>query len=438
MYRRMQLVLVGLIAVVAVVATLGALVIVDRAVENAAREDIEAESRELLRYRKDFKVVSVADAIEFRSATGSSQPMLYLLTRADGSPVVGNLSAWPVNVPKTEGWYRFDIEQEGVEAGEVLARVFVFDDEFPVMVARRLSVYATLKNELIPLMVILIGGLSIVLVVFVVRSNERFRQRVAHMNGVLTMVGQGSLHERIHDSEVAGKDELADLACHINTALDENARLMTGLDAVSQTAAHEINRELSHLRDLAESNEQPDLVESADALLRLLGEILELSKIESSADALMTNVNLEDVVRNAVNLYEDAFDDAGTELVAETQAAIVLGQANLLTNAVANLLNNALRHASSNGRVVVAIEKEATSVTVSVSDDGEGAASEDIREILQRTRQGDVAGYGFGLRFVQAVSIRHGATLRLANTSPGFRVSLTFPTSIPTKQRGAR
>jgi len=429
MFQRMQLLLIGLIVAVAVTATVGALFVVDRAVENAARADIESEAREMLRYRKDFKVVSVADAIEFRSAPGSRQPMLYLLTRADSTPVVGNLSAWPRDLPITDGWYRFDIKEDGIEPGEVLANVFVFDGEFPVLIARRLSVYGALKGEFIPMMVGLIGVLSVALIIVVMRSNERFRQRISHMNGVLTKVGKGSLHERIHDSEVAVKDELADLARHINLALDENARLMTGLDAVSQTAAHEINKELSHLRDLAESNQQPELVESADALLRLLGEILELSKIESSADALMTNVNLEEVVQSAINLYEDAFDEAGTELVALIEPAVVLGQASLLTNAVANLLNNALRHASSNGRVVVAIERDADSATVSVADDGDGTESEDIREILRRTRQGHVAGYGFGLRFVQAVSIRHGAKLRLANSHPGFKVSLTFPTT---------
>lgn len=429
MFRRLHLLLAGLIVGTASVVTIAALFVVDRAVEGAARADIVSESRELLRYQKNFKVVSVADAIDFRISLGSDQPMLYLLTRADGSPVVGNLNAWPDNVPTMEGWYRFDLDQDDTEPGEVLANVFVFDGEFPVLVARRLSVYGALKSEFIPMMVALIGTLAIALIFIVIRSNQHFRRRVAHMNGVLTMVGEGSLHERIQDSEVAVQDELANLARHINTALDENARLMTGLDAVSQTAAHEINKELSHLRDLAESNQQSELVESADALLRLLGEILELSRIESSADALMTNVNLEEVVQSAINLYEDAFDEAGTELVAQIEPAVVLGQANLLTNAVANLLNNALRHAPSNGRVLVAIEKDAASATVSVTDDGDGTESEGIREILRLARQGNVAGYGFGLRFVQAVSIRHGAKLRLANSHPGFKVSLTFPTT---------
>ena len=422
----MHYILVGLIVATAAVTSIAAVMIVDRAVEEAAKVDIESELRELSRYQSDFKIVSIADAIDFRVVPGSQPSMLYLLVRGDGSQVVGNLAEWPPEVPKTAGWYRFELAESGGSSSDVLANVSVIDGEFPVLVGRHLSAYGALKSEFVPLVIVLVLVLSVALLLIVFRTSSLFRDRVTQMNSLLTRVGEGQLHERVAAAELARGDELAELARHINLALDENARLMTGLDAVSQTAAHEINKELSHLRDLAAANQQPELVASADALLQLLGEILELSKVESSTDAMMTNVDLAEVVESASGLYADAYADANVALVVDAQPVIVLGQSHLLTNAVANLLNNALRHSPAKGCVRVLVEAQENSVTLSVVDEGEGTESDDLREILQRTRQGQVAGYGFGLRFVQAVSIRHGAQMRIRNTSPGFKVSLIF------------
>ncbi len=426
MFRRMHYILVGLIVATAAGTSIAAVVIVDRAVEAAARTDIEAELRELSRYRSDFKIVSIADAIDFRVAPGSQPSMLYLLVRGDGSQVVGNLAEWPPEVPKTAGWYRFKLAEPGGSSSDILANVSLIDGAFPVLVGQRLSAYGALKREFVPLVIVLVLVLSVALLLIVFRTSALFRDRVTQMNSLLTRVGEGHLHERVAAAELARGDELAELARHINLALDENARLMTGLDAVSQTAAHEINKELSHLRDLAAANQQPELVASADALLQLLGEILELSRVESSTGAMMTNVDLAEVVESASSLYADAYADANVALVVDAPPVTVLGQSHLLTNAVANLLNNALRHSPLEGCVRVLIEVAADSVTLSVVDEGEGAESDDLREILRRTRQGQVAGYGFGLRFVQAVAIRHGAQMRISNTSPGFKVSMVF------------
>ncbi len=427
MFRKMHLMLVALVVLMSVVVLFGALFVVNRAVEKAVHKEIETEYQFLLRYQADFKVVSIADAIDYRISPMTDSSMIYLLQRSDGSEVVGNLPAWPETVPKSNGWYHFEINEKGKEAEEVLAKVIVYDDIFPVLVGRRLSVYSTLKQEFLPVMMVIIALLAAALTFLVFRSNRYFSQRVKSMNTVLSKVKAGQLNQRITAVETEKTDELAELSRHINTTLDENIRLMLGLEAVSQTSAHEINKELSHLRDLAQEKNQLELVASANSLLRLLSEILELSKIESSTDARMTKIDLKEIALSAAKLYQDAFDEANVELIIPTTSAVILGQSHLLTNAVANLLNNALKHTPVGGTVVISISAEDKLVRLSVTDTGEGTDSEDLAEILQYAQQGKVAGYGFGLRFVQAVSIRHGAKLQIENTSPGFKVSLTFP-----------
>jgi len=278
----------------------------------------------------------------------------------------------------------------------------------------------------------IIAGVLTLLVLFV---NRQFSRRVEQMNDVLSKVQNGMFNERIAEKEIRKKDELAELARCINRALDENTRLMMGLEAVSQTAAHEINKELSRLHELATKNDQLEMADSANALLILLREILELSKIESSTDTGMRGVNLCDVALMAAKLYQDAFDDAGLELIKPKNSAEILGQEHLLINAITNLLNNALKYAPAKSQVVISVSVDNGMAMISVSDSGEGADSDDLNTILQQAQHGKVAGYGFGLRFVQAVSIRHGAKLHIENTMPGFKVSLQFP-SIRTKNLG--
>ncbi len=82
MFRRLHLLLVGLIVGTASVVTIAALFVVDRAVEGAARADIVSESRELLRYQKNFKVVSVADAIDFRISLGAPVSQAPIMRKA--------------------------------------------------------------------------------------------------------------------------------------------------------------------------------------------------------------------------------------------------------------------------------------------------------------------------------------------------------------------
>lgn len=427
LFHRMHILLVVSILIATGIVTIGALYVVDRAVARVARADIEVEYQELVRYQSEYKVVSIADAIDFRLSLGGEHPTIYMLARNDGSVVVGSYARWPVDVPLQPGWYRFETEPGVNGQVEALAKIELFDNEFPVLVARKLSAYSSLRNEFLPYMLGSTTLFAVILFIVVFRSNRHFQQRIDEINTVLVEAGRGNLDARLDLSATLPADEITFLASQVNETLDENLRLIIGLETVSQTAAHEINKELSHLRDLAASSNQPELMASADELLKLLREILELSKIKSSTDTLMSHLDLATTVHAAVELYRDAFDEASVTLDVSVESIMVLGQSTLLINAVANLLSNALRHSPPRGCVALCVTREGDSATISVADQGPGTQSDDLREVLAQARKGKVAGYGFGLRFVQAVALRHGARLRLVNLRPGFQVRLTFP-----------
>ncbi len=446
LFRRVLFLNLALSFLLALAAVGAAYLAVGKAVEASARADIEAEIRILDQHGELHQGFGYANAINFRILPHEdakdldlsprdeivAQPSLsvYLLLRKDRSAVVGNLAKWPEDIPLESGWLRFDGAAAGAAPGAIIAKVKgVQRNRFFLIVGRRLATYDALYESFIPSMVLIaiaMAGVSALIISLVAR---RFASRVAVLNSVFAQVRGGAVDARVPASEVEQGDELGALAAEINTALDEISRLMVGLDAVSQTAAHELNKEIGRLQQLAINAGDDQIRSAADALLTLLREILELARIGSAPGHTMQHINLAECVDDAVSLYQDAFDQKGVTLSVSTPASdsTILGRAPLLTNLVANLLSNALKHTPENGSVTVTVSGDSASVTLSVSDTGPGTDSENIAELVARGARGPVAGYGFGLRFVQAVAIRHGARVKLRNGRPGLSVNVVFP-----------
>lgn len=424
----------ALAVLLAAAAVAAAFITVGKAVEASAKADVEAEIRILEQYREDHEVLGYAEAIDYRilpEEEGAPAIYVYLLARTDHSPVVGSLKEWPEGVSIKSEWVRFDGREAGAAPGAILAKVILVDERFPLIVGRRLVTYEALYRSFLPAFIVislLMAGLAVFLTT---RLARRFRARVNAMNDVFQAIRAGDVKARIPAAMLAPRDELALLGEETNNALEEITRLMKGLDAVSQTAAHELNKEVGRLRQLALDAGEQDIAKGADALLGLLREILELVKVETTPEADMRPMSLSAVAQNVVELFKDAFEEKSVTLDSQLEpcAPMVLGRAALVTNTVANLLDNALKHTPSGGRVVIRIRAEGDTHVLTVSDTGPGADSDDLSVLARRGASASDASYGFGLRFVQAVAIRHGARVRIKNNEPGFSISISFPAS---------
>ena len=453
LFRRVLILNMAVSFALAGAAVAAAFLAVGKAVETSARADIEAELRileahgerhELYGYAKaiDYRILPAEDAKEDANAFNFYTPpegdnnislYVYLLTRADHSPIVGNLTQWPDGVTPEPGWRRFDGKDAGAAPGTIIAKIKpVYDDRFQLLVGRRLATYDALYRGFIPAMIFIAIAMAGASAFFTSIVARRFRSRVAALNAVFSEVRNGAVSARVSSSELAHDDELAMLGGDINMALDEITRLMKGLDAVGQTAAHELTKEVERLRQLASDTGDEALKAGAAALLALLREILELVRVEAAPSFEMKRLSLADAVQDAVDLYKDAFEekDVALDFSPEASDATVLGRAPLITNLAANLLNNALKHTPEGGVVTVMIATDDSAITLSVTDTGPGTDTDDIGELIRRGASGPVAGYGFGLRFVQAVAIRHGARVMLKNQSPGLKITIIFPGTI--------
>lgn len=269
------------------------------------------------------------------------------------------------------------------------------------------------------------------------------QKRLNTISDGLSAVAQGQLNERIH---LKGDDDLSVLAARINATTGRLEKAMTQMRVQSTNIAHDLRTPMARLRahveesylalterggsvsaqDLAAALEQIDSITGTfDALLRL-------SRIESGAGREgFRPIDLQDLAEDALDTFGPVIEDAGQTIVLQTDApARIDGDRDMLKQAVANLLQNALRHGAETQAIVMRVH----GATMSVSDQGMGIPLAERDKVLQplyqcqMTRQNE--GYGLGLSLVRAIAELHGAELSLSDgpDGRGLTVSLRFPT----------
>lgn len=423
-----NMVITILIAALAAIAAYGA---INSAVEKTVKEDISRDIEVMLDRAPERGVI--ADLAVLTGAIGTrisaEKPdaggSVYFLANRSGDKIVGNAARLPqldLGV-----WTELDGAELGVSRGPILARAVFIEPDHVLLVGRRLTARASLNRWFVPVLisgVIFLGLSSSILLGFL---SHRYQTRIKHINAVFHRIETGDLGARIDPSTFDGSsDELAALSSNVNTALAEVERLLRGLESYSQVAAHELNHSISKLRDRLSQLGETEITDQADRLIDLVTHILELAKIEATPGFAMQPLQLREIVQSAIHLYGDSFDEKSISLkcdFSETSADI-LGSRPLIESALINLLSNALKHAPAHSTVSLIIDQTAHGISLSVEDQGQGAASTDISDLAVLGRNSD--GHGFGLRHVEAVAIRHGAHLHLKSLSPGFRATLLF------------
>jgi signal transduction histidine kinase len=261
----------------------------------------------------------------------------------------------------------------------------------------------------------------------------------------------GDLSQRI---PLAGSgDELDDLGANLNAMLDQTERLMTGMRDVSDNIAHDLRSPLTRMRNRLGDALKGDVAEKEAALratiddtermLATFNALLSIARIRSGEGAgAMEPIDLVAIAEEMADLYEPAAQDAGFKLVLITApTAPVKGSRELVSQAIANFLDNALKYAIGGERIELKVEPaQYGGAVVSVADDGPGVATEDRSRIMERfvrlEKSRSTPGSGLGLSLVAAIARAHNADLRFEdglargdNAEGGFglRVVMTFP-----------
>jgi signal transduction histidine kinase len=173
-------------------------------------------------------------------------------------------------------------------------------------------------------------------------------------------------------------------------------------------------------------------IADADQLLATFGALLRIARIEAGGHRPdLVPVDLAALVQDAAELYEALAEDKSLELATSVAgAATIQGDRDLIFQAVANLLDNAVKYTPDGGRVALEVSRTRDAIDVTVVDTGPGIPVEERDKVVQRfyrlERSRRTPGSGLGLSLVAAVARMHRAVLLLEDNAPGLKATLRF------------
>ncbi len=411
------------------------------------------------------RLVVVVDARARRP--GSS---LYLVTTFNGEALAGNVTALPPGVLDNPGWtettYRRLDEAEPPEHPErpehehlALARVFQLPGGFRLLVGRDLDERERLYHIVVDagrwsIAIVLVLGLAGGL--FVTR---RVLRRVDAMTETTRSIMAGDLGERL---PVAGTgDEIDRLAENLNAMLERIEALMRGLKEVSDNIAHDLKTPLTRLRNRTEqalrtAHSEPEFraaleatIEESDGLIATFNALLMIARAESGQFGDVREFDAAEIANDIGELYEPLAEEKGIVLKVEaSEAAPVNGNRELVSQALANLVDNAIKYTepvdkAANGampEIVVRVLNAGDRILLSVSDSGPGIPEADRSRAVERfvrlEQSRSKPGSGLGLSLASAVARLHGGELTLEDNHPGLKSVIALPRGGPVQSVG--
>ena len=419
--------------------------------DQQTRANIETEAAQLSQVYDDSGVRNLGEMIEAKVRVPGSS--LYLLTSPAGEPLAGNISALPISSLAKTGYVytpygTLDDDRPGHMA---LARVFVLPNGFRLLVGHDLGDRARIGA-------VMVKALAVSLIFFAILAGlcalfvaRRVLSRIDAMSGSARAIMAGNLSARL---PVGGSgDELDRLAASLNDMLTRNAALMTGLREVSDNIAHDLRTPLTRLRNQSEEalrgDQEPQALRSAlertieesDHLMKIFDALLMIARAEAGGDrGHMAEFDLSAALEGVAELYEPLAEEKGLAITSDVAPGLrLVGNRELLGQAFANLIDNAVKYGAADGRtgepIVLSARQQDGAVVVSIADRGPGIAAADRSHALDRfvRLEGSRSrpGSGLGLSIAAAVAKLHGGTVRLEDNDPGLRVTMSLPYEEP-------
>lgn len=395
---------------------------------------------------------------------GGGADYLYLLVHPTGRSLSGNISGLPAVQPDEEGRLQFTYRRPpagGAEEsekddraarGQVVTLASGYQLFVGVDVDEENTVVSRMFNTILAASALALA-LGVAAGIFVSR---RFVRRLDGINHVARSVKAGDLKRRVSRNYTG--DELDELSENFNAMLDRVEALMHRMRHTGDSIAHDLRTPLTRMRNRLDEalREEGDLetreqtleraVADTDELLGIFNSVLSLSRLEAGESrASIVRLDPALIGDDLAELYEPVCEDEGLGFDFEIQSGMtVLGDRGLMSQALANLLDNAVKYTPEGGAVTLRLRQTADGLAeFSVTDTGPGVPEEDRERVTQRFVRLDnsrtLPGSGLGLSLVQAITDVHNGRFRLEEGpgvvdgahGPGLRASLSFPMAPP-------
>lgn len=418
-------------------------------------ETIAAEIYGLANEYRSRGLPGIVNAIDQRSHQPGAS--LYLITDVSGRILAGNVARVPASLLNSSGAQPLTVPYERYDGDNTehvaVVQVVRLPGGFRMLVGRDLGEREEFRQIIARALtwaLALMLGLALLSWFFVSR---RVLKRIDSLSATSRRIMVGDLSGRL---EVTGSgDEFDRLAENLNSMLDRIEHLLLGLKNVSDNIAHDLKTPLTRLRNRVEAVlASPEdnaayraaleaTIEESDQLIKTFNALLMIARMEAgSQDDAMAEVEIGAVVSDVAELYEPVAEEKGIVLSVDVSEPVTLtANRELLGQALANLLDNALKYAASpggegdGGRIAIAVSRSGQHVLLTVTDNGPGIPAADRERVLQRfvrlEESRSLPGSGLGLSLVAAVVNLHHGTIELGDAKPGLIVTLRLPLSRP-------
>ena len=423
------------------------------ALDEQLSDAVEHETELLAELYRSRGFDSVVRAIERRMVELRPTWRYYLLQDATGKRVAGNLPPMkplegerilPVSSLLTDRTAKPDDPADAypvVAFGRQLGNgsfLLVGESRYRAITAREAIVQALAWGIAITVLLAAAGGAAL---------GVGFLRRIEEINRTTRSIMDGDLGKRVPASGVG--DEMDQLAVNLNAMLDRIQALMESLKRVSDDIAHDLRTPLSRLRHQLEaarsrtSRSGDGVIEQAitevDAILETFSALLRISQIEAGARrAAFSMISLGQIASTVTEAYSPVAEDRSQRLKPVlADVPPIPGDRELLTQMVANLIENSMRHCPAGVDISVELAQEDGALVLRVADNGPGIPTGEREKVFRRFYRLEASrttpGSGLGLALVKAVADLHGASIELSDNRPGLCVTIRFPARAATQ-----
>ena len=387
-------------------------------------------------------------AIAERMSDGGFESGIYLLADPSGVPLAGNLAAWPASLKGSSGWGDFSAPEWKSDAARqplMRATFETLPDGTRLLVGEDIADLDQVTERINTALILTALLIVAVAAAAAATITRRTVGRIESINATSRAIMQSGLSERI---PLRGtKDEWDELATNLNSMLERIETLMGEVKQFTDNVAHELRTPITRLRGRLEKSYNSlhdgdaqkamigDTIADLDSVQRIFSSLTRISQIEATdRTAAFRTIDLAEVVREVVELFDAAAEEKGGQLkTVGDQRVLVTGDRDLLFDAVANLVDNAIKHGPEAGRVTVDVRQSDAGAAIAVSDEGPGIPGDETRNVFKRfyrlERSRRTPGNGLGLSLVAAVARLHGAQIETLDNAPGLTIRLGFPAS---------
>ena len=412
--------------------------------EQRTNHAIEGELDRLHTIYSQSGLVSLIDEVNALANSLQGRQRVYVIVDSAGKVLAGNLAQWPEGDQETSTHLTFNAPDGFYEPGSPVRAMVLSLGETEKLLVGRVENDRVAFDKVVNLTMVGGGVLSLLLGLGVgVSMARRALHRIDEINRTVHAILSDQLQGRVAIADTG--DEFDQLATNLNIMLDRIERLILAMRGVTRNIAHDLRTPLNRLRNRLElaliEGERSEPAETmlsgaigdVDAVLGIFNALLSIARIEGGTPREnFHEVSLTPLVQGLAELYAPLAEEAEQTLDLDLAPGVIIaGNSHLLSQAVANLLDNAIKYGPVGGRLRVRLTTDHHSARLTIADTGPGIPEEHRDRVLEPfVRLAEcrhLPGTGLGLSVVVAIAEAHEARLRLEDARPGLKATLVFP-----------